>query len=256
MIGQPQKATDTEKYAAQKSQPAIHTAKGTDKHDNTNAHQSSTREEAARLYASAKRSVVSAWGWAEGHSADWWLAVAAFLTLMFLGWQAWETRRAVMIGLRPRLVIRRVWLKAGTMIPTLGVPDAHPWTVEFDIGNIGGSAAKVTSSSFALTVFARGLPTRLAHAQQTGFKPFSLQPGEEREMSISVGDDLVNLFRVMGGTVGPYLKYQDTGHVYFWGYAQYRDKLGIARNIAALRHYDSEVGKFKAVDDPEREFAD
>jgi hypothetical protein len=256
MIGQPQKAPDTEKSKAQKSQPAIHTAKGTDKHDDTNAHQSSTREKAARLYAAVKGSVVSAWHWARGHSADWWLVVVAFTTLFFLGWQAWETRRSVQSALRPNLTVRRVWLRRGTPIPTLGVPDAQPWKIEFYLANVGGSKARIRECDFSLTIFEHDLPPRtLVYAQQTVFKRFRLQPGEDREMSIEIGAALVAVLRLVGEE-GLKQGYQNTDRLYFWGYAKYRDGLGVDRNISVCRHYHNASGKFNPVEDSDYDYAD
>jgi hypothetical protein len=192
----------------------------------------------------------SAFSWSGG-TTIW----AIILTLLAISEQTGETRRSVQVGLRPRLIVHRVWLSVGTIGQTTGVPDAHPWSVKFDIANVGGSVARVTYSNFTLSVFKDGLPTRLIRAPKTGFKPFSLEPGEDREMAVMIGDGLVKLFRTVGVT-GPYLKNQETGHVYLWGYAKYRDTLGIARNIAVCRHYQSGTGKFAVVDDPERDYAD
>lgn len=188
--------------------------------------------------------------WPEGITA--W---AILLTLGAIIWQAWETRRSVQVGLRPRLIIRRVCLNIGTQIPVFGVPDTRPQTVEFEIANIGGSTARVTNGRFMISVFKQEFPPKTMRPQGTGFAPFSLEAGEYRGMSVRIEDNLANLFRTIG-VRGPNMAHQDTGHVYFWGNAQYRDALGIARNIAVCRHYESDTGNFKAMDDPDREYAD
>jgi hypothetical protein len=121
--------------------------------------------------------------------------------------------------------------------------------------NIGGSPARIKSSSFTTSAFEKGLPPSLSYIKQDTREPFSLHPGEVKKFSIALEEELINLFRMLG-TTGPNLAFQKTAHVYFFGYVQYADDVGILRNIAACRHYQTDSGRFMAVDDTEYEYAD
>jgi hypothetical protein len=178
------------------------------------------------------------------------------LTLVVLICQTRLTRKTLVSTFKPKLVLRRVSLCEGTSIPTQGVPDAKPWKVDYIIANTGGTKASITSRSFAVKMFNdKELPVLLPYAPQAAESKFSLQPGEEKEFSVGLESALVSLFRI-GGVKGGYLKCQNTAYVYFLGYAHYEDELGVIRKMAILRHYDTETGRFRVVDDPDYEYAD
>jgi hypothetical protein len=156
---------------------------------------------------------------------------------------------------RPRLVVRKVFLRDGTAIPTIGVPDAYPWMVDYAIANIGGSRATIKCSGFEFTTFENGVPARLPYKMQEPAEPLCIDPGEEKEFSVDIGQNLTNLFRILG-LRGEHMSHQKIGHAYFWGRAQYADDRGTIRNVAVCRHYETGSGKFKAIDDPDYEYAD
>jgi hypothetical protein len=186
-----------------------------------------------------------------------------FCTLVALIWQTRETRRAVNIArstlvstFRPKLILRNITLRQGTNIPTHGVPDAHPWKVDYVIANIGGSRAHVTMRSFAVKIFeGKELPFPLPYARQAEENTFALEPGEERELSVGLEENLITLFRHLG-VKGGYLDHQRTAFVYFFGFVQYTDDIQIVRKMAVLRHYETQTGRFCMVSDPDCEYAD
>jgi hypothetical protein len=186
-----------------------------------------------------------------------------FCTLVALIWQTRDTRRAVNIArstlvstFRPKLILRSITLRQGTNIPTHGVPDTHPWKVDYVIANIGGSRAHITMRSFAVSMFeGKELPFPLPYARQAEENAFVLEPGEERELSVGLEENLITLFRHLG-VKGGYLDHQRTAFVYFFGFVQYTDDIQITRKIAVLRHYETKTGRFLMVSDPDCEYAD
>jgi hypothetical protein len=181
---------------------------------------------------------------------------AIILTLWAIAEQSRDTRRAVIASLRPRVILRSAFPSEGTMIPTVGVPDAKPWRVDFVIANTGGSRAYISKRSFAIGCFDKGIPIRLPYKEPTADSGFYLQPGEEKQLSVELGQELTNLIRLVGGFNAPYLSQQKTAYLYLFGYAHYRDNLGIVRKIAVLRHYDPKLYRFIAIDNPDYEYAD
>jgi hypothetical protein len=194
---------------------------------------------------------------------EWWLVILGFPTLGLVAWQAIETHRAADAAnktltstLRPKLIVRKIWIHRGTQIPTLGVPDADPWKVEFEVSNIGAGRANVADYSFAISRIDIGLPTKITYMEGNAeVKPFSLEAGEEMQLSIPLDTELIAILRLIG-TSGLALGYQNTDRIYFFGNARYTDNLGIARNIAVCRHYHNKSLKFTAVDDPDHEYSD
>jgi hypothetical protein len=196
---------------------------------------------------------------------DWSVAtgIVATLTFIVLIWQTVETRRAVGVAkktlvstFRPKIILRRVSLRIGTMIPTMGVADPEPWMVDFAIANIGGTKAHITKRSFTVAMRKdHELPAVLPYAPEPKDAAFSLGPGEEREFAVKPEQELIDLFRHVG-TKGGYLKNQRTAFVYFFGYVHYKDDLGVIRKTFVLRHYDTETGRFTTVDDADFESAD
>jgi len=186
-----------------------------------------------------------------------------FCALIALIWQTSETRRAVNIArstlvstFRPKLILRNITLRQGTNIPTHGVPDAHQWKVDYVIANIGGTGAHVTMKSFAVKMFdGKELPFPLPYAKPVEENAFVLKPGEEREFSVGLEEDLIALFRHLG-VRGGYLDHQRTAFVYFFGFVQYIDGIQIVRKMAVMRHYDTQTARFLVVSDPDSEYAD
>ncbi len=184
-----------------------------------------------------------------------WAGSIALNTLRATNRQADIANKTLLSIQRPRLIIRKVHIRSGTQIPTQGIPDAHPWKIDFNIANIGGSAAHIKACRFAIDRLETKTPAKFPIAEQIAGPPFSLESGEEKELSIELGQELTDILRIIGST-GLAAGYQRTDRVYFWGYAEYADDLGVARNTSTCRHYDNATERFTAVNDPDCEYND
>lgn len=156
---------------------------------------------------------------------------------------------------RPKLTIRRILIYKGTQIPTIESKGDIPWRVGFYMSNHGGSAAHVRECDFSLIRLESELPPRPTHFQQTRPRPFSLVPGEERELSIELDENTTSLFRLLGDDR---LRqgWQNSDRIYFSGVARYADDVGIVRTISVCRQYQNATGRFKAIEDTDYEYAD
>jgi hypothetical protein len=194
--------------------------------------------------------------WPNGSTA--W---AIILTLMALADQTRHAARAADIAnktlistLRPKLIVRKIAICKGTQVPVMGIPDAEPWQVEFDIANIGTGIANVLDYKFLIERYEPDMqPDRIEYVG--GSVPFTLEPGEECRKSIPMPSDLINIMRILGRD-GLSKGYQQTDRIYFYGIAQYADGSGTKRNMAVCRHYTNSLMAFKAVDDSDREYSD
>jgi hypothetical protein len=181
--------------------------------------------------------------------------IVAILTLCAIHRQARIAKETLVATFRPQMIVRKVSLRAGTKIPTMGIPDAHPWMVRYTIANVGGSRATLQSRSFEVCAFENGLPADLPYRTPEFADPISIQSGEEKDFAVAIGESLTGYFRILG-TKGPYLSQQKVGHVYFWGRAQYCDDRGVIRALGICRHYKTDTGKFVPVSDPDYEYED
>ena len=185
---------------------------------------------------------------------------AIIATLIVIGWQSYETARSADIAnrtllstMRPRLIVRHILIHRGTRISTIGVPDADPWRIDFDVVNAGQSAARITRLNFTSDRIEGDIPDFTI--EEKSIAPLSLEPGEKKTMSIELNQQLKEILRHIG-TDGLAQGYQNTSRLYFWGHAQYTDGLGTVRNIAVCRHYENKVGRFTPSVDPDFENAD
>jgi hypothetical protein len=182
--------------------------------------------------------------------------IIAVFTLFAINRQARIANDTLLATFRPQLIVRKVYLRSGTQISTMGVPDTDPWMVVYAIANIGGSRATLKSGNFEASSFEDGLPANLPYKDREFVEPISIQPGEEKDFSVRIGENLTNYFRMLG-TKSPYdMSHQKIGHVYFWGRAQYSDDRGFIRDLAICRHYKTDTGKFMPVEDADYEYAD
>jgi len=202
--------------------------------------------------------------------SDWWDILVAWpngietwaliATLGAIIWQAWETRKtadAANVNLnstfRPRLIVRKMHISKGTVVPTFGVPDAQPWEIRFDIANVGQGVADILDYGFFVQWGTDPNPNRVL--EMGGESPFSLTAGEDCQRSIQMSTDLVNMLRLIGSE-GLEKGYQGTDKIFVVGIAQYADRIGTKRNISVCRRYDNKAERFIAVDDPDREYSD
>jgi hypothetical protein len=163
--------------------------------------------------------------------------------------------RNIALQFRPRLIVRKVNLNAGTQIPVVGQPDAHPWTIDYAIANTGGTPATLTLSGFHFSEFRDEIPVRLEYDMQPIAALIVLAAGEERHFSIGIENRLTALFRMIG-TRGDHFDHQAIAHTFFWGCVQYTDDNGILRNTAVCRHYDLKEGRFTNEAGQDYEYAD
>lgn len=197
--------------------------------------------------------------WPEGITV--WVIV---LTLLAIAWQSLETAGMTNIAeknllsvLRPKIIVRKVLIREGTAIPTQGVPDAVPWTVEYSVMNVGGSHARIEVCNFNNGILQNVNPDELPQIQGRGVRLFALDAGEERILSIPLNDRVRDLFRHLGGKRAQYLAQQDTARFCFWGIIHYTDKLQITRNTSVFRHFQTDgTAKFKPSADADLEYAD
>lgn len=87
MSGQPNKATYNKQPPASQSHPAIVSANAPDEQNRSDKRQSKSSSYPPEWYAALKR-------------PEWWLVILGFPTLVLIGWQAWETRKAAIAGER------------------------------------------------------------------------------------------------------------------------------------------------------------
>jgi hypothetical protein len=193
--------------------------------------------------------------WPEGITG--WAIIA---TLIVIGWQSYETARSADIAnrtllstMRPRLIVRHISIHRGTKISTIGVPDADPWRIDFDVVNVGQSTARIKQHNFTSNRIEDDIPDFAVEEKSS--VSLSLEPGQKRTMSIELNQQLKEILRLIGPD-GLTQGYQNTNRLYFWGHAQYVDGLGIVRNIAVCRRYENNVGRFMPGIDPDFEYAD
>jgi hypothetical protein len=164
-------------------------------------------------------------------------------------------RDSIILTHRPRLIVRRIVLNTGTQIPTVGVPDAHTWTIGYAIVNQGGTRATILRQAFHFTEFKDEIPFRLDYDMEDLPQPIIVEPGQEIEDFIPIDNRLTTLFRMIG-TRGDNFSHQAIAHTYFWGRIQYSDGNGIVRNVAVFRHYNLELGVFSVGGPVDYEYAD
>lgn len=176
--------------------------------------------------------------WPEG-VATW----ALMLTLAAIVWQAREARRAILLGLRPQLVIR------GIAVSDEG---DKGWQVECQIANVGGSKAKLTESN--LTINNLGIT---AEDRLPTFPPYGTErrwlgkckvmPAEHKRVKIALGmDDSAFLLSFLRAARQEGANVMDT--LYCFGFIQYRDRLRVQRRTAFCLHYNSVVERFERID--------
>lgn len=153
----------------------------------------------------------------------------------------------------PKLIMRRVYLKPGADIPSANAPHSNPWTVQYVIANTGGRPAHL-KTSFAVRTF-KELPGTLPYVEPTEIGD-PLEASEEREFSADIDDELAYLFR-SHGIKASHMRHQRSSSMYFFGYAKYKDGLGImGGKLGVLRHYNLEAGRFDTISDPQYEFCE
>jgi type IV secretion system protein VirB4 len=82
-----------------------------------------------------------------------------------------------------------------------------------------------------------------------------LQPGESKELSIPIDEQLVSILRLVGSD-GLRNGYQNTDKIWFFGTACYSDGNGIKRNLSVCRRYDNKTECFTPDNNSDREYSD
>lgn len=176
--------------------------------------------------------------------------------LLVIWYQAMTARKAIVLQFRPRLIVRKVSLRQGTYISTVGEPDRHQWKVEFTIANVGGSQAAIKRRGFEVSLFEKGLPARMPYEMHDPTEPIRISAGQEIESSVLIKEEIVWYFKALQGAKGPYLGHQPIAHMYFWGCVEYADDTNVVRNMAVCRHYQTDSGKFVVIADSDYEYSD
>lgn len=114
MLGQPDQAHRTNEDAASELHRPSTSIDSHDTYNNPQQGPAKSSDQPARWYAPAKR-------------PEWWLVVLGFLTLGFIGWQAWETRKAAEAGnMAARAALKQAEIQQESLRPRL--------TIGFDEG--------------------------------------------------------------------------------------------------------------------------
>lgn len=187
--------------------------------------------------------------WPDG-AATW----AVLLTLLAIAEQTAIANKTLVATLRPHLIVRKISICRGTEIPTAGKQDAHPWKFEYEIANIGQGAASKIRYGFSAHRLDEPLPPKIGQRYSDTLSS-PLQPGESKELSIPIDEQLVSILRLVGSD-GLRNGYQNTDKIWFFGTACYSDGNGIKRNLSVCRRYDNKTEVFTPDNNSDREYSD
>lgn len=183
-------------------------------------------------------------------TSQWALVIVGIITIVVVGWQAWESRRAVDISqktmvaqFRPRLKIRNIRLDDAD----------RPADVIVTLVNIGGTTARIVGGTVGVQStnsweigksewIAKGtiLCDKIVHA------------GEECEFpEIALGETLGWAVASKAASESHY-----STAIVCSGVVSYRDDNDIVRKIAFYRAFDWSSKRFIPSTDPEKEYSD
>jgi hypothetical protein len=200
----------------------------------------------------------------------WWFPLVAWpggittwaiiLTLIAIVWQSYETRRSVaatkrsiILQFRPKLSVRRLYLRKGTWNPETGESDANPWKLSFDLVNVGYGNAHLREGKFTIALLDGSDTNRLITELTPG--PLTLKPGEEREFSVPLEEQLTNALRVGGKSV--FIRgEQGTDRLHFFSVLTYCDDIDTERHFSTKRRYINSNARLTAEEDPDWEYSD
>src|SRR5882762_632882 len=112
------------------------------------------------------------------------LFIVGLITCGVVAWQSWETRRSVLVSLRPKLVIRGIALVDA---------EAEGLKIECLIANTGGSDARITESNLTIMTLERKggrLPVFPPYDDSRNWLgTCSIDPAQQKNISVSLGTD-------------------------------------------------------------------
>jgi hypothetical protein len=194
--------------------------------------------------------------WPEGITT--WAIIA---TGAVIAWQSWETRRSVLVNLRPKLVIRGIEIPPSNSETERGDGDIFaPRHIRIAIANAGGSEAQVTDSNVTFvkeTKFSEGLhivlpafPPYNPNGMTLG--PFKLQAGEHVPRTLQLGESMAFTFMLRDGGGSGAIR----GAWFCYGYLAYSDKMGINRRMGFGFRYDISENQFTRMKESEYNYSD
>jgi hypothetical protein len=150
----------------------------------------------------------------------------------------------------PRIVVRRVSLDRGSIAID---PISSQWKIQYIIANTGRGAATIFEANATVKKISGVLPA-IPPFDDAGDipMPFRLAPGESIPwiVDLDLNGPIIQSIR-MGEAQG-----DGISDVYFFGYLQYRDNIGIVRRTAFCRRYIISMQRFTVVPDPDYEYGD
>jgi len=183
--------------------------------------------------------------------------------------QTIETRKAAeaaklaaIATLRPKVKIRGIAIIPGQIVRVAEQDEVQSWQIKVGFANSGGSGANVVASNLTITktdAFSEGFQIAMPASPPYDdvmdfFGRFSLRPGEH-----------IDKFRILDVGTAVRLKIHDyiraggggTGREIYWlGFVQYKDDLGISRRTAFAFRYDLGSKAFIRVDNPDWNYED
>lgn len=192
-------------------------------------------------------------------SPEWWLVIMAFPTLLFLGWQSWETRKsaraaqvALVLAQRPRLEVRNLVI----VNPDIANRSESFVGAYFDVVNAGGTAA-IVIQSHCMNWNGANLPMKRPFEELAENNPIEvaarIEPGATQRGNFTISTMDLSVARHMAANPKGFIQIHP---LYVMGFIKYRDTLGICRETVFCRQYDTIKQRFFAVIDPDYEYTD
>jgi hypothetical protein len=207
-------------------------------------------------------------------SPDWWVAI--FTGLLFIAtsalwiftWLLWRTTRTAVrdgtqalklandefiAGHRPRLRVRNIVVEPtrphhGTKLPPLAAN--QPVIGQLYISNTGSTDAVIIESCCVVYWTDRELPMERPYEGKPvfqGWERFRLRAGG------STPETFANLEVLPPDVANSIARGDGNWQLYVMGWVSYEDAIGTPRRTAYCRRYRADVGRFRAIDDPDYE---
>jgi hypothetical protein len=151
----------------------------------------------------------------------------------------------------PHIIVRRVSLEEGT--PFYESHLVRPWQVQYVIANTGRGKAHVFEGNVSIIATQDPLPAIPPFDDAGNFTfPFSLVAGQSSPHWLDLSRVQTDPFEAAAMTERGGLSNRKT--IYFFGYIQYRDDIGIVRRTAFCRSFDAKTKRFRLVGDADYEY--
>jgi len=152
----------------------------------------------------------------------------------------------------PHIIVRRVSLDEGTWF--FNQPVTKAWKIQYIVANTGRGKASIFEGNATVAEVEKGLPAIPPFDDEGDFSgTFDLIAGESTPQFVYLKREVVDAFQSAIMIDGGKLEYKKS--IYFFGYVQYRDQIGIVRRTAFCRLFDLKSRRFVAVADPDYEYS-